>query len=45
MQVPELEVLIAKAHAQGASPFFVVGTAGTIVRGVYDPLTEIAAVA
>ncbi|PZD71201.1 L-2,4-diaminobutyrate decarboxylase [Acaryochloris thomasi RCC1774] len=45
MIVTELEALIAKAHAQGAQPFFVVGTAGTTVRGVFDPFTEIAAVA
>ena len=44
MLVAELENLIAKAHAQGARPFFVVGTAGTTVRGAYDPLVEIAAI-
>lgn len=45
MIVAELEILIAKAHAQGAHPFFVAGTAGTTVRGAYDPLGDIAAVA
>ena len=45
MLVAELENLIAKAYAQGARPFFVVGTAGTTVRGAYDPLVEIAAIA
>ena len=45
MIVAELEALIAKAHIQGAQPFFVVGTAGTTVRGAFDPFPEIAAVA
>lgn len=45
MIVAALEELIAKAYAQGAQPFFVAGTAGTTVRGAYDPLAEIAAVA
>ena len=45
MSVAELEALIAKAHIQGAQPFFVVGTAGTTVRGAFDPFPEIAAVA
>ncbi|MEM9486971.1 MAG: aminotransferase class V-fold PLP-dependent enzyme, partial [Cyanobacteria bacterium P01_F01_bin.116] len=45
MVVAELEALISKAHIQGARPFFVAGTAGTTVRGAYDPFTEIAAVA
>ncbi len=45
MIVAELERLIAKARAQGARPFYVVGTAGTTVRGAFDPFTDIAAVA
>ena len=45
MLVAELESLIAKARSQGALPFFVAGTAGTTVRGAYDPFPEIAAVA
>ncbi|MEO1127277.1 MAG: pyridoxal-dependent decarboxylase [Cyanobacteria bacterium J06639_16] len=45
MIVAELEALIAKAHTQGAHPFFIAGTAGTTVRGAYDPFAEIAAVA
>ena len=45
MVVAELESLIAKARSQGALPFFVAGTAGTTVRGAYDPLAEIATVA
>lgn len=43
--VSELEALIDKAHRQGDQPFFVAGTAGTTVRGAYDPLAAIAAVA
>ena len=45
MDISALDALIAKAKAQGAQPFFVAGTAGTTVRGAYDPLAEIAAVA
>ena len=45
MLVPQLEELIAKARAQGAQPFFVAGTAGTTVRGAYDPFADIAKVA
>lgn len=45
MVVAELAALIAKAQAQGAQPFFVAGTAGTTVRGAYDPFAEIAAIA
>ncbi len=40
-----LESLIASAIAQGARPFFISGTAGTTVRGAYDPFVEIAAIA
>ncbi|MEO1387110.1 MAG: aminotransferase class V-fold PLP-dependent enzyme [Cyanobacteria bacterium J06634_6] len=45
MDVAVLEKLIAKAREEGAQPFFVAGTAGTTVRGAYDPLGEIAAIA
>ncbi|MEL6813975.1 MAG: aminotransferase class V-fold PLP-dependent enzyme [Cyanobacteria bacterium J06598_3] len=45
MDVAALESLIAQARAEGAQPFFVAGTAGTTVRGAYDPLGEIAAIA
>ncbi|NET09975.1 MAG: aminotransferase class V-fold PLP-dependent enzyme [Symploca sp. SIO2B6] len=45
MIVPELEDLITKARHHGARPFLVVGTAGTTVRGAYDPLADIAVVA
>ena len=45
MVVSELEALIAKAQAQGACPFFVVGTAGTTVQGAYDPFADIGRVA
>ena len=44
MIVAELEALITQAKAQGARPFFVAATAGTTVRGAYDPFAEIAAV-
>lgn len=45
MDISALESLIAKAKSQGDHPFFVAGTAGTTVRGAYDPLAQIAAVA
>jgi glutamate/tyrosine decarboxylase-like PLP-dependent enzyme len=45
MVVVELEALIYKAQSLGYWPFFVAGTAGTTVRGGFDPLAEIAAVA
>ena len=45
MSVAALEQLIAKAHAFGYRPFLVVGTAGTTVRGAYDPFEAIAAIA
>ncbi|MBE9060426.1 aminotransferase class V-fold PLP-dependent enzyme [cf. Phormidesmis sp. LEGE 11477] len=45
MSSKALAELIDKAHAQGAVPFFVAGTAGTTVRGAYDPFEEIGAIA
>ena len=45
MKVAELELLIDKAQSLGHRPFLVVGTAGTTVRGAYDPLADIATVA
>ncbi|MGD1865205.1 MAG: pyridoxal phosphate-dependent decarboxylase family protein [Phormidesmis sp.] len=45
MDVSALKDLISKARYQGAEPFFVAGTAGTTVRGAYDPLDKIAAIA
>lgn len=45
MAVDRLQDLITKARSQGAHPFFVAATAGTTVRGAYDPFPEIAAVA
>ena len=45
MVVAELEKLIAKARVQSVHPFFVAGTAGTTVRGAYDPFADIAMVA
>ena len=45
MRVDELERLILEAKAQGCQPFFVAATAGTTVRGAYDPFEAIAAIA
>ncbi|MGB0562867.1 MAG: pyridoxal phosphate-dependent decarboxylase family protein, partial [Spirulinaceae cyanobacterium] len=45
LEIAALEDRIAKAHSLGAQPFFVAGTAGTTVRGAFDPLPEIAAIA
>ena len=45
MVVSELEILIDKARILGHQPFFVAATAGTTVRGAFDPLEEIARVA
>lgn len=45
MIVTELEFLIHKARSLGYRPFFVAATAGTTVRGGFDPLNEIAPVA
>jgi len=45
METSELKRLIKRARTQGATPFFVAGTAGTTVRGAYDPLEDIGAIA
>ncbi|MFK8184860.1 MAG: aspartate aminotransferase family protein [Phormidesmis sp.] len=45
LRVSELKRLINLARGQGALPFFVAGTAGTTVRGAYDPLEAIGAIA
>ncbi|MEM9092256.1 MAG: aminotransferase class V-fold PLP-dependent enzyme [Cyanobacteria bacterium P01_F01_bin.53] len=45
MVTTALEKLITQARERGAQPFFVAGTAGTTVRGAYDPFEEIAAIA
>ena len=45
MQASELQRLVTEAKAQGNKPFFVAGTAGTTVRGAYDPFGAIAAIA
>ncbi|MBP0018069.1 MAG: aminotransferase class V-fold PLP-dependent enzyme [Cyanobacteria bacterium SBLK] len=45
MRVSELERLISAAREQNVRPFFVAATAGTTVRGAYDPFAEIAAIA
>ena len=42
MRVDLLTSLLRKARIQGFEPFFVNATAGTTVRGAYDPLHEIA---
>jgi len=40
----ELAVKVKEAKEQGKHPFCVVGTAGSVVRGAYDPLRELAAI-
>ncbi|MEL6159519.1 MAG: aminotransferase class V-fold PLP-dependent enzyme [Cyanobacteria bacterium J06623_5] len=45
MVASALESMVALAKEQGARPFLVAGTAGTTVRGAYDPLDEIGAIA
>ena len=42
MDPSELEQEIQRCKKRGGSPFFVGATAGTTVRGAFDPLTEIA---
>ncbi|MEM9534091.1 MAG: aminotransferase class V-fold PLP-dependent enzyme [Cyanobacteria bacterium P01_E01_bin.45] len=44
MNVRELERSIEQATDRGFHPFFVAATAGTTVRGAYDPLSDIASV-
>jgi aromatic-L-amino-acid decarboxylase len=45
MNVGELDRAISRDRATGADPCCVVGTAGTVVTGAVDPLTEVAEVA
>ena len=41
----ELESAIQKSHENGERPFFTGATAGTTVKGSYDPLNELAQIA
>jgi glutamate/tyrosine decarboxylase-like PLP-dependent enzyme len=43
MRVPELRARIEEDRRQGAHPFLVVGTAGSVSTGAIDPLPEIRA--
>ncbi len=45
VQVAALRTLIAEDRAQGATPFLLVGTAGTVNLGGVDPLDELAELA
>ena len=45
MRVPELVAAIEKDKADGARPFLVVGSAGTVGTGAVDPLPELAGIA
>ena len=38
MDPVELSALLVEATSKGQQPFFVCGTAGTTVRGAYDPI-------
>ncbi len=42
VQVAALRALIAEDRAQGATPFLLVGTAGTVNLGALDPLDQLA---
>lgn len=42
MVLSDLKSAICKAQSEGKTPFFVNATAGTTVRGAFDPLEEIA---
>ncbi|PVH95142.1 putative glutamate decarboxylase [Periconia macrospinosa] len=44
MSVPALRKAILDARSSGKHPFYVNATAGTTVRGAYDPIEEIASV-
>jgi len=44
MDMGELRMEVAKCKAAGKVPLAVVGTAGTTVRGCYDPLREISGI-
>ncbi len=45
MDTVALEEAIESAKAKGKTPFFVAATCGTTVRGAYDPIRPIAAIA
>lgn len=45
MDMGNLRRLIQKAREEGSMPMMMVGTAGTTVRGAYDPLEEMADIA
>ncbi|EDX84286.1 Pyridoxal-dependent decarboxylase conserved domain, putative [Synechococcus sp. PCC 7335] len=45
MKPEALSELVDRARVQGSIPFFVAGTAGTTVRGAFDPFEEISAIA
>ena len=42
MRPDKLEDLILRHKAEGKTPFFVNATAGTTVKGAFDPIDEIA---
>ena len=42
MRPDKLEDLILRHKAEGKTPFFVNATAGTTVKGAFDPINEIA---
>lgn len=44
MRTDRLRELVVRAKAEGKTPFYVNATAGTTVRGSYDPFEDIAAV-
>jgi glutamate/tyrosine decarboxylase-like PLP-dependent enzyme len=42
MRPDKLEELVQRHIAEGKTPFFVNATAGTTVKGAFDPIDEIA---
>ena len=42
MRPDKLEELVQRHLAEGKTPFFVNATAGTTVKGAFDPIDEIA---